>query len=248
MSPRLAGPLVLAAGVAVATAAPLHAQTADQVVARYVEARGGLEKIRAVETLRFTGRMTLPDVEAPLVVELKRPNRMRTEFVFKGKKGVRAFDGKNAWIVLPIPGMEEPQAMSPEDAAEAREQSDLDLSPLVDAAAKGFTVELVGREPGLGKQKESIKLLVRSREGVARTLFVDPRTWLVTRIEETRTIDGEKMEFETLVGDYRTVAGVVLPHLLEVGPKRGEGRQKLIFDRIEVNAPIDDARFKAPAR
>jgi hypothetical protein len=243
MRHALAPVLVLSAAIVGPAAA--RAQTADQVLARYLQARGGAEKIHAVETLRLTGRLTLPDVEAPLLVELKRPNRMRTEFVFQGKTGVRAYDGRNAWMILPVLGMDQPQPMPPEDAREAREQADVDLSPLVDPSAKGFTVELLGRENALGK--ESFKVLVRSRDGQVRTMYLDARSYLVTRIEETRQIEGKGEEFETLVGDYRTVAGLVFPHVIEVGPKRGDDRQKFIFDKIEVNVPMDDARFAAPA-
>lgn len=243
MRHALAPVLVLSAAMVGPAAA--RAQTADQVLARYLQARGGAEKIHAVETLRLTGRLTLPGVEAPLLVELKRPNRMRTEFVFQGKTGVRAYDGRNAWMILPVLGMDQPQPMPPEDAREARDQADIDLSPLVDPSAKGLTVELLGRESALGK--ESFKVLVRSRDGQVRTMYLDARSYLVTRIEETRQIEGKGEEFETLVGDYRSVAGLVFPHVIEVGPKRGDDRQKFIFDKIEVNVPMDDARFAAPA-
>lgn len=236
-------PVLLA--VLVGPPAVVGAQTADQVVARYLQARGGAEKIHAVLTLRLTGRMTLPGVEAPLVLELKRPNRMRTEFVFQGKTGVRAYDGRNAWMILPVLGMDQPQPMPPEDAKEAREQADIDLSPLVDPQTKGFSVELLGREKTLGK--ESFKVQVRSRDGQVRTMYLDTKSNLVTRIEEIRQIEGKDEEFETVVGDYRSVAGLVFPHLIELGPKRGDDRQKLIFDRIEVNVPLDDARFETPA-
>jgi hypothetical protein len=238
-------PVLVVSAILAGPPTAARAQTADQVVARYVQARGGAAKIRAVQTLRLTGKMTLPGVEAPLVLELKRPNRMRTEFVFQGKTGVRAFDGRNAWMILPVLGMDQPQPMPPEDARDAREQADIDLSPLIDPQAKGFAVELMGRESALGQ--ESFKVQVRSREGQVRTLYLDAKSYLVTRIEETRQIEGKGEEFETLVGDYRTVAGLVFPHLIELGPRRGDERQKLIFDRIEVNVPIDDARFAAPA-
>jgi len=175
------------------------AETVDQVLARYLQARGGSDRIHAVQTLRLTGRMSLPDVEAPLVLELKRPNRMRTEFLFQGRTGVRVYDGQKAWMILPVPGLDQAQAMSPEEARDAREQADIDLSPLVDPAAKGYLVDLLGREAGLGG-KETWKIRVRAREGQARTMYLDARTFLVVRIEESRTLDGKEEEFVTTVG------------------------------------------------
>ena len=245
MSCRLVHRVVLS-GALLGLPGTAPAETVDQVLARYLQARGGSERIHAVQTLRLTGRMTLPDVEAPLVLELKRPNRMRTEFVFQGRTAVRDYDGQKAWMVLPVPGLDQAQAMSPEEARDAREQADIDLSPLVDPEAKGYAVDLLGREAGLGG-KEAWKLRVRAREGQARTMYLDAKTCLVVRIEESRTLDGKEEEFVTTVGDYRTVAGLVFPYAIEVGPKKGGEPQKFRFDRIEVNVPLDDSRFVMPA-
>jgi outer membrane lipoprotein-sorting protein len=245
MRPTLVPVLVLSAA-ALGSPEAGWAQTLDQVVARYLAARGGIEKIRAVTTLRLSGRMTLPGVEVPLVLELKRPNRMRTEFTVNGHTGVRAYDGQDAWTILPVPGLDEPQSLSPDEAKEARDQADVDLSPLVDSQAKGFSLELLGREAGIGQ--ESLRLRVRAADGQERTMSLDAKSYLVTRIEEMRKLEGKDQEFETLVGDYRSVSGLLYPFTIEVAPRKGEGgRQKFTFDKIEVNVPLDDSRFTRPA-
>lgn len=219
------------------------AQTVEDIVRRYVEARGGAAKLRAVESLRFTGTMELPDVSAAFVLELKRPNRMRTEFVVQEQTGVRAFDGQHAWERLPLPG-EEPRPMGPEEAAEARAQADVDLSPLVDSAAKGFTVELEGRDrlPG----GETWRLLVRGRDIPPRTLHLDVRSHLMVRTIDTRTIEGKPVEMVTEISDYRPLGGLVFPHRIEVGPRGKPERQRLVIQKIEINPPLDASRFAMP--
>jgi len=236
---------LLLAGALLALPATGRGETVDQVLARYLQARGGTDRIHAVQTLRLTGRMSLTDVDAPLVLELKRPNRMRTEFVFQGRTGVRVYDGEKAWMILPLSGLDQAQPMSPEEARDAREQADIDLSPLVDPEAKGYAVELLGREVGVGG-KENWKLRVRPREGQPRTMYLDAKTFLVVRIEESRTIDGKDEDFVTTVGDYRSVGGLLFPYAIEVGPRKGGEAQKFTFDRIEVNVPLDDSRFVMP--
>jgi hypothetical protein len=218
-------------------------QTVDDVVGRYLDARGGLAKLRSVVSLRLTGTMELPGVSAPFVLELKRPSRMRTEFTVEGQTGIRAFDGRTAWEQLPLPG-ERPRPMSPEDAADARAQADVDLSPLVDAAAKGYAVELVGRDrlPG----GDTWKLFVSGGDAPRRTLYLDARTHLVVQTQDRRNLDGQEVEFVTEVGDYRSTGGLVFPHRIEVGPRGSPERQRLVIRRIEVNPPLDDARFAMP--
>jgi outer membrane lipoprotein-sorting protein len=234
---------VFALGLLLAAAAA-PGQTVEDVVARYLKARGGLERLHAVDSVRATGRLTLGDIAAPFVIELKRPAQMRTEFTVEGHTGVRAFDGKTAWAILPLPG-ETAHPMRPDEAEEARAQADVDLSPLVDSARKGYTVSLAGREKLAAG--EAWKVVVRGRDGRSRTLFLDARTYLVVRTEETRSLEGEDVPFVSEVGDYRTVDGLVFPHRIDTGPKgHPDEWQRVEFDRIEVNPPLDDARFAMP--
>ena len=232
-----------AAVCALLLASTAGAQTVDDVVRRYVEARGGAARLRAVLSLRMTGTMELPGVQAPFVLELQRPNRMRTEFVVNGQTGVRAFDGENAWEQRPLPG-EPPRPMAPEEAAEARAQADVDMSPLVDSAAKGFTIVLEGRDrlPG----GETWKLVVRGREGPPRALYLDTRSHLVVQSVDTRQVDGQAVEVVTEIADYRPLGGLVFPHRLEVGPRGKPERQRLVIERVEVNPKLDASRFTMP--
>ena len=237
---------VVAAALGLALGATsARAQTVDDVVRRYLEARGGLAKLRAVQSLRLTGTMEVPGTPPiPFSIELKRPAKMRTEFTVEGQKGVRAYDGRVAWSRLPLPGATA-QPMGPEDAAEAKAQADVDFSPLVDAAAKGYTVELVGRDrlPG----GDTFKLLVRGEDAAPRTLQLDTRSHLVVYTEETRTLEGQPVQFVTEVGDYRAEGGLTFPHRIEVGPKGSAERQRLVIRAVEINPPLDDARFSMPA-
>jgi hypothetical protein len=228
-----------------AVAATTSAQTVDDVVRRYLEARGGVVRLRSVDSLRLTGTMELSGVSAPFVLELKRPGRMRTEFTVQGQTGIRAWDGRTAWEQLPLPG-EGPRPMDPDDAAEARAEADVDFSPLVDSAAKGYSVELVGRDrlPG----GDTWKLVVRGKDGPPRTMYLDSRTHLVVQTLDRRTVDGREAEFVTEIGDYRSVEGLVFPHRIEVGPKGSPDRQRLVIRRIEINPPLDDSRFAMPGR
>ena len=240
-SKRTVSALVLGPALLASTAS---AQTVEDVVRRYLEARGGLARLRAVQSLRLKGTVELPGVPpAPFTLELKRPDRMRTEFVIEGRKAVRAYDGRVAWAQLPVPG-EPPRPMAAEDAADAKAQADVDLSPLVDAAAKGYTVELVGRDrlPG----GETFRLVVRGKDEPPRTLQLDTRSHLVVRTEERRRVEGQEVDFVTEVGDYRPEGGLVFPHRIELGPRGSADRQRLTIATVEVNPPLDDARFSLP--
>jgi hypothetical protein len=134
--------------------------------------------------------------------------------------------------------------MSPEEAADARAQADVDMSPLVDAAAKGYTIELVGRDRL--PSGETWKLLVRGRESPPRTLHIDARSHLVVQTIDTRTDEGQPTEFVTEISDYRSVGGLMFPHRIEVGPKGKPERQRLQIERVEINPALEASLFAMP--
>lgn len=234
--------LTLAASFALAS--PLAAQTVDEIIAKNVQARGGMDKLKAIQGIRMTGKMMMgPGMEAPIVLEIKRGNQMRMEFTFQGMTGVQAYDGKDGWALMPFGGRKDPEPMPPDAVKDAEEQSDID-GPLVDYKAKGHTVEFLGKEPIEGS--DAYKLKITLKNGNVRTVWIDTEANLEIKGEGRKTLRGSEVESETVMGDYKPVAGVMFPHSVEGGPKGAPQRQKIVIDKIEVNPTIDDSRFKMP--
>lgn len=235
---------ILALAVGLALAAPAAAQTADEIIAKHIEALGGIEKIKNVKTVRMTGKMAVgPGIEAPLVMELKRPNSMRMDFTLQGMTGTQAYDGKIGWTLMPFQGSTVPQQMAEDDLKMAQEQADMD-GVLVDYKTKGHTVELLGKEKVEGA--DAYKLKVTMKNGVIRTIYLDAEHYLQIKDESKRTIRGTEVETETILGDYKEVDGMMFPHSIDGGQKGSPQRQKITVEKIELNVPIDDARFKMP--
>lgn len=235
---------ILAFTMALALAAPAASQTVDEIVAKNIEALGGMEKLRAIKSVRMTGKMTLgPGIEAPVVMELKRPNAMRLDITVQGMVGSQAFDGASGWTLMPFAGSKVPQQMAADEMKLAQEQADID-GPLIDYKTKGNTVELQGKEKVEGA--DAYKLKVTLKNGDVRTLYLDAEHFLQIKDEAKRTVRGTEIESETIVGDYKEVGGMMFPHSIDSGQKGNPQRQKLTIDKIELNVPIDDARFKMP--
>jgi hypothetical protein len=226
------------------SAAPALAQSVDDVIAMVTEARGGLAKLRAVQSVRMKGKMTMgPGVEAPITIEMKRPKNARMEFTIQGATGVQAYDGRQAWGISPM-GSRQPEPLPPEMARGLDNQADIE-GPLVDYKAKGHQVELVGKEKLAGGDAWKLKLTLKG--GDVQYIYIDARSHLEVRNETSRTVRGAVVEIENTIGDYKEVAGVLWPHRVESGAKGRPEKQTFAFESIEVNPAIDDARFKMPA-
>jgi hypothetical protein len=232
------------ASLVVGCAAP-EPDPLDELIARHVEARGGLDRLAAIETMRASGRAIAgPLREARITREVRVPDRIRTEFVFQGVTAVYACDGSQCWFVDPMAGSFDPELMPAEDAALAIEDADL-VGPLVDWRAKGHTVELIGTEAVEGR--EAYKLQLTFASGAVRTDYLDVETALTVRRETTETVRGQLVEIETTYSDFREIEGLVFPHHIRSKAKGRTESLEVVVEEADVNPPLDDARFEMPA-
>src|SRR6266436_7537488 len=121
------------------------AQTADEILAKVLAARGGLDKLRAINSERVSGQISFGDVSGPFVVELKRPLKMHMQLTIQNQTMVRVYDGKQGWANNPFAGKVDPEAMSGDELKNITEESDFD-GPLLDYKSKGNQIELVGKD------------------------------------------------------------------------------------------------------
>ena len=234
--------LTLLAATAAASSAP--APTVDEIVARYVAARGGLSKIRSVETLRQTGHATTgADRQALVTRELKRPGRTRFEFTVQGVTAVFVSDGQHGWRMSPFEGDVDPQTLSDDVVQEAAEQGDIE-GPLVDWKSKGHQVEIVGREIVSGRETHKLKLTLES--GAVRYEYLDVKSHHLVRTDSTREVRGHPVQIQTTFSDYKKTAGVLFPRRIEVEAAGRPQRLLVVVDKIEINPPLSDARFEMP--
>jgi len=232
--------------LAVAVLAPaVWAQTVDEIIAKNVQARGGSDKLKSVQSIKSTATMTMgPGMEAPGVLIQKRGNLARLEFTVQGLTAVQAYDGKNAWQIMPFTGKKDPELMPADEAKEIEETADVD-GPLVDYKSKGHQVELLGKEKVEGT--DAYKLKVSLKNGDVLTVYIDADSFLTIKEETKRTVRGTEQVVEQSIGDYKDVNGLIIPFAMESGVKGSQEREKLTISKIELNVPADDSIFKMPA-
>ena len=221
-----------------------QAQTADEIIAKNVAARGGLEKLHAIKTLRVTGRFSHGGFRATFVQENKRDDKVREEVILQGMAQVQAYDGHSAWQINPFGGRKDPELMSEDDAKSLILDADLE-GPLVDYQRKGHTAEFVGRDPVEGTDCYKIKLTLNN--GDVRYYYLDADSYLEIKIESQTKIRGAIRYRETLLGDYEQVDGIYFPFAIQRGEAGSEERTAYTVEKIEVNLPLDDSLFALPA-
>jgi hypothetical protein len=167
---------------------------------------------------------------------------MRVEITVQGMTLTQATDGQAAWVIAPMVGAGGAVILPAEEAAGLKDQADME-GPLVNWAAKGNKVELLGRETRFGG--EAFRLKVKLKSGDVRYVYIDRQTFKQVAEEGERPSPRGRVLVETRLSDHRMVDGLLVPFVLDISAGANE-RQQVAFDTVEVNAPIGDARFAVP--
>ena len=210
----------------------VQAQTVDEIVGKFVTATGGAEKWKGLQTLVVISRSPAFSFD----LYWKKPNRIRIEVPVEVPEpglDIRSFDGTTAWRLSALEGADKPRGMSESETLDLLEMGDA-YRELIDYKAKGYTVELQGKESV--NNSPAHKLKVTKPSGASVFIYIDAKSFLeVQRVIHTRSPEGEDRTLVTMVSDYRPVGGLLLPH--RIGSAVRE---------YKVNIPMEEGGFKMP--
>ena len=233
-----------------AAAAPAVAQTAPDLVAKNLEARGGAAAIAAIKGLIFDGRTIFPGDFEVTYKEWRAQDgpraRDRVTYSLQGLDVIQAYDGSGAWKINPLQGRKDAERMSADEARQLADASTI-TGPLLQARTDGSTVTYLGLEDFDGT--DAYKLKVAQKDGDQFVYWLDPDTFLEIKIEETRRIRGAQQVTETELGDYEKIAGVYFPMSVESWAQGhpNERSRKIIAPGV-ANPVLDDSLFDEPGQ
>lgn len=220
--------------------------TAENLVNRVLDARGGIARLKAIKAERIRGHISFaPGAEGPFVVELKRPGKLHMEVVVQDQTIVRIYDGHGSgWIINPFADNKAPVPMSGNDLKNIADESDFD-GPLVDYQTKGNKIEYLGSDEVDGKPAQKLKLTTKS--GDVRTYFLDASTFLLIKWEGLRKNEDKDIPVESYFRDYREVGGVKFAFEIDTDSPASTQSQKLSIEKIELDPVLNDSRFTKPS-
>jgi hypothetical protein len=226
-------------------------QTAEELVQKDIEAKGGVAKMKAIKSVRMTGKLDGSGGFTGVVgQESKRPNLVRETFMFQGMTQVQAYDGLTGWQIQPFGGRKDPELMGEDDARDLIIDSDFD-GPLVDYKEKGNTIEYLGHDIVDGDDALRLKVTLKNGDIIYYYLiyyYLDPDTFLEIRTERREFIRGAVRESVADLGSYKPVAGVMFPFSVNGGPKNDPtSRQSVTYEKIEANVDLPVSDFAVPA-
>ncbi len=222
----------------------VKAQTADEVVNKHIEAIGGADNWKKVNSIVQTGSMVINGAEVAVVATILQNKGMRQDITLMGMNGYQILTAIEGWNFMPFQGQTTPEAMTADDVKES--QTDLDVQGnLVDYKTKGHSVESLGKEDVDGT--ECFKLKIALKSGRSETLFFDAKTYNLVKAITVRKANGQEVEFATSFSNFQKLPeGIIIPMSISVPLGPGFNADLSIL-KVEVNKAIDESIFK-PAK
>lgn len=220
--------------------------TADELVAKNLKARGGADKLHALKSAQWSGKVRFGGgggvVEALYSEIDQAPGRSRVSINVQGFDNIYAYDGKSGWKIEPGGGRRDAERLSADDSKPLVENADF-TGFLVDWKAKGCKLEYLGTDDVDGT--DAHKLKVTRPNGDYHYVFLDPDHFLEIRVETHRWVRGTEEVSEIDFGEYENVNGTVWPFLISSGPK-GQPKNSKLVEKLELDAAVDETIFRFP--
>jgi hypothetical protein len=221
----------------------VRAQSADQIINRYLQALGGHKKLKAIKTLRLTGKYEEGGSSFGTYIEWKRPNFRVVVVGIPDEVYREGFDG-TSWEYSG--GKVKVTEPSSEAGKTARRGAEFDES-IVDYRKKGHRVEFIGQEKLNDSDVYHLRVILN--DGWVKDYYLDTKTYLITGLRKAMPLHtvGPDIESLSMYEDYKPVAGVLFPHsFVQRNIKTGKVMNTLHWERIEANVKIDKTHFSPP--
>lgn len=240
----IAGTVSLVAQTPQPAAAPAAAAaptlSADQVVAKYIDAIGGKAAISQIKSLSMTTSAQIMGNDAPGTTVVVDGVGYRNETTFNDAKIISVYSAKGGWQLNPMAGMTDPTAM-PDDQYKAGEDQIYVGGPLYDYAGKGGKIAL------LSSDKDTYTIKLTSKDNLDSTYVIDSATFLLRSTVRKGKMQDQDVDITTSYSDYKkTDTGYMVPSSIAVD-LGGQFQFTISVTKVEVNKTIDPSIFDMPA-
>jgi hypothetical protein len=217
-----------------------NAQTADEIIAKHIDAIGGKDKIAQVNSIYAESATEVMGNQASSKTYIVNGKGYRTESDFGGQNFVQVVTDKGGWMINPFAGAPEPTAL-PDQAFQMGADQIFVIDPLLNYAANGGKVELAGQEK-VG-DVNAYKLKYTNKYNIENFYYIDSATGYVVQSVQKGNSMGQEVTVTVSYSNYqKTDFGVVLPYKTHVD--MGQFALDITTNKFEINKDIDPKVFE----
>ncbi len=224
-------------------AAPATAGTpsADQILDKYIQALGGADRLAALTSYTAKGSALLFDEVHgdPVDIYAKAPNQFATLVHRRGGEMARTYDGRDAWVVLPLTVVQEYSL-----TAGALEGAKLVAQMAFPGQIKQLLKNWKASYPATINDHDAYVVQGSGTSGLIATFYFDKQTGLLARMIHYANSAVGRVPTQIDYSDYRPVAGVMMPFKFVYGWV--SNREEYTLTDVYPNVAVDAANFGRP--
>lgn len=220
-----------------------QAQSADEVISKYITFTGGEQHWKMVQSLVTSGVYNYGGIEFPFTAYSKRPNLYKFIVPFKGKYFAQAFDGKSGWKIDAFKGETGKTYLTGKPALALANEADVELeSPFINYKTKGHAISLEGKDSADGFM--CYKVILAKQKGDTETYYFSQDDYaLVKKVAVAKNAELDNALLETSYSNYHTVRGVQIPYTA-TSKVKDQTVLTITIKTAQVNVPLSDAFFR----
>jgi hypothetical protein len=221
--------------VTIAAVFTVNAQTADEVIAKYITAIGGADKWSKVQSIKVEGQIEVQGIAIPYTMQAVQMKGARVDAEFQGSKIIDITTPTKGWSQNPFMGK---QSLAPITDDELKQKvDDLDIQDaFIDYKTKGSTIESLGKDEEDGN--EYFKIKMTTKNGNEKTYFFDTKTNLIYKVESITKQQGQEVKSALKYLDYKT-----LDFGIKMAFKQDMGQMMMVTTKVTVNPTVDMSIF-----
>lgn len=223
---------------ALLVASVCNAQTLDEIINKYYAANG-TEILEKASTLYIEGNVSQMGTDMPIIVNVKKPDKVKVVISFSGMDIITAFDGEKGFMINPLSGSTDPVEIPADQLASVQDYNMFRDNMLVNY--KAGRVKLEGVEDVNGKP--AYKLTVTDDAGTVTGAFIDKESFLTVKTTATVNQMGQEMEVESYITEYMDINGAKFAKVVKQ-MVNGMELGGMTFTKVEIDKPLDDSVFK----
>jgi photosynthetic reaction center cytochrome c subunit len=212
--------------------------SADQIIEKYLHAISSTGAAPGSSTRIQKGMLIVGTTKFPVEVLAKGPAERVTTVRFPGSDSVTGFNAQAGWLSTPGRGVHE---MNPAELDGARMEAYPQFAVDPRQIFKTFTVQ--PPEKIEGRPADVVSGMRNNYPPVQ--LYFDQESGLLVRllryVDTPLGLNPAQIDY----GDYREEDGIKIPFRWTIA--RPGGRFTIQIDQMQLNVPIDDAKFNPPA-
>jgi hypothetical protein len=224
-------------------AAFASAQTADEIIVKYIDAIGGKDQISKINSIYMEGLLDVMGSQGSVKTTILNGKGYKQVIDVMGSLVTMCYTDNMGWQINPMAGNPNAEVMPPGQYNSGKDQIYIG-GPLTDYSSRGYVIEYLGQE--LIGDVNTYKVKVVTPDKISALYYFDPATGYLIRIVQQGEMMGQTMDITLNFSNYqKTDAGYAMPYKTETN-YGGQFALVATFSKVELNKEIDPAIFVKP--